>query len=117
MQFEVYLLSIEMARDHIYAPQKKHVLELLKFGLFGMQTENYIHQSESEVGCSHFKNNNEQGTISEIGGILIHLSHTLPEIAYVIGLLVNSCVPNQLPYGSNDTFQALNTYSRQRSSA
>lgn len=68
VQFEVYLLSIEMARDHIYASQQKHVLELLKFGIFGMQTENYIHQSESEVGCSHFKNNYEQGTISEIGG-------------------------------------------------
>ncbi|RDY07758.1 putative mitochondrial protein, partial [Mucuna pruriens] len=80
-----YFLGIEVtySKQGIFISQRKYVLDLLtKTGKLGCKTSGVPIKQNHRIGCEG------SPTIEKLVGKLIYLSHTRPDIAYVVSVVI-----------------------------
>ena len=85
-----YFLGIEVARSKkgIDVSQRKYILDFLnEIGMLGCKPEATTINPNHKLGVDPLKTLVDKGWYQRLVGKLIYLSHTRPDIAYVIGLV------------------------------
>jgi hypothetical protein len=85
-----YFLGIEVARSRngIFISQRKYVLDLLKeTGMLGCKPIDTPIDQNHRLGVSDDDALVEKGRYQRLVGRLIYLSHTRPDLAYVVGVV------------------------------
>ncbi|RVW74839.1 Retrovirus-related Pol polyprotein from transposon RE1 [Vitis vinifera] len=85
-----YFLGIEVARSKkgIYVSQRKYILDFLnEIGMLGCKPEATTINPNHKLGIDPSKTPVDKGWYQRLVGKLIYLSHTRPDIAYVVGLV------------------------------